>query len=207
MRNPVEDFLAMKKQAFGFSDIGKALKSDQARDLGGKVLGGLGAGAAFAGGGAAIAGGAQAVGKMYDAATKTRDFHRMLAVNPDLRELREEDPKAFNHMYSALRTMNTEFAQEPMVAGAYMRQAMAQPAETRGMVAVEAQNAARPGRPSPMMDAALRGMAAGLGSFKQESPKPLPQGTETFTEQQVYNPSTQEWETMRETSQRAQHYY
>jgi hypothetical protein len=96
----------------------------------------MGAGAAVAGASvAALAG--MALTKVYDAATKSRDFKSMLAENADLAEAYQEDPKMFNRMFSTLRTFNPTFSKDPIVAGAYMRQ-MTEDPNHAGAVAVEA---------------------------------------------------------------------
>jgi hypothetical protein len=77
------------------------------------------------------------VQKAFDAATKSRDFKSMLAANPDLAEKHQENPQLFNQMFSTLRTFNPAFSRDPVVAGAYMRQMVEDPAHA-GMTAVEA---------------------------------------------------------------------
>jgi hypothetical protein len=99
-------------------------------NVGGKALGGaIGVGAGLIGAGVGVA--AQ---KLYDAATKARDFRMMLEHNPDLEEMQQEKPKLFNQAYSTLRTFNPMFAKDPIVAGSYMRNMMTDPLHAGGVV-------------------------------------------------------------------------
>lgn len=84
--------------------------------------------------------------KTYSAITKQRDFNAMLEGNPDLAAEHKRDPKTFNRLYGALRSMNPQFAAEPVVAGTYMRRMMQSP-ESAGGTIVESLQAARGTRP------------------------------------------------------------
>lgn len=133
MSNPLEDFLedfgstpTQEKTAFSFPS---ALKSIPGR-VGEGVL--SGAGAALAG--AMVAGVGVSAAKIYGAATKSRDFRRMMDHNPDLREHHERDPKTFNQMFSSLRTMNPSFSRDPIVSGTYMRRMTENPLTAGGIL-------------------------------------------------------------------------
>lgn len=158
MTNPAEEFLR-EKRAFSF---------------GGAAKGALGAGKNFAGiagtaaamgmGAAAFAGTTAAAGRLYSAATKSRDFRGMLEANPDLKTHLKEDPAGFNRLYSSLRTLAPEFAKEPLVAGHYMRQGMEGPIEGRGGIALNAVQQRKPQQLGPTSEAALEGYMKGLPS-------------------------------------------
>ncbi len=167
-KNPVEEFLT-EKRAFGLSSFGKALSAikPQAQHLASQA----GTAVAVGAGSAAFAGLTLAAGKLYEAATKTRDYKRMLEANPDLEHYRTGEPENFNRMFSALRTMAPEFTKEPLVAGSYMRKAMEGYPEQRGSVAVQALNDRHPPKLGPLSDAALSGFSRGLGMGSPESPR------------------------------------
>jgi hypothetical protein len=164
-KNPVEEFLQVK-EAFNLGQLGPVAKSY------GKNLGGaMAAGAATGIGGAAFAGLTLGAAKLYDAATKTRDFNNMMEANPDLHQHHQADPAGFNRMFSALRTMAPDFTKEPIVAGTYMRNAMegVDPGQ-RGVVAVSAARDRGQGpRPGPLTEAALSGFSKGVGMNRQST--------------------------------------
>jgi len=159
--NPLEAFLvekqAQEKKA-GFASSFKRSAKNIPEALGSATA----QGAATAAVGAGIAGIGMAVSKIYDAMTKRRDFHQMLASNPDLVEHQAADPKRFNQMFSTLRLMNPAFSADPIVAGTYMRR-MADAPLTAGGVAVEALGH-RESTKSPQFDAFLRGGLEGAKS-------------------------------------------
>jgi hypothetical protein len=172
MTNPAEKFL-VEKRAFGLGGAANAAKS-----VGRAVKPfGQAAGMAMAGGvgAAGFAGLVGAAGKLFTAATKSRDFRAMLEANPDLKEHQKMDPGGFNRMYSSLHTMAPEFAKEPMVAGYYMRQGMEAPLEGRGQVAVQAMNARKPQQMGPVSDMALQGYMRSMGG-KPDGGKQLLRG-------------------------------
>ena len=156
MTNPAEEFLR-EKRAFSFGGAARGALNA------GKSFGGIaGTAAAMGVGAAAFAGAAVAANKMYNAATKSRDFRSMLEANPDLKVHLKEDPAGFNRMYTSLRTLAPEFAKEPMVAGHYMRQGMEGPIEGRGGVALNAVQARKPQQMGPASEAAMEGYMKGL---------------------------------------------
>jgi hypothetical protein len=190
--NPVEEFLEMKKEAVGpaaagffgraMGAAGRAVGKAQQNPAAWGALSALGVGGTYAG----------AVGaeKLYLAATKGRDFKQMMQANPHLEPYRAENPQEFNRMFTALRSMNPDFSQEPMVAGAYMHRAMETPVEDRGMVAVEALQGLRQ-RPTtaPVQTGALAGgaLARGMGGpLKPPEPeRPVQVGKKTVTERWI----------------------
>lgn len=155
-KNPVEEFL-LEKKALNLGAF--AQKAGPAARRMGEVAGN----AALTGAGAAaFAGLTGAAGKLYLAATKTRDFHSMMEANPDLHELHQQDPAGFNRMYTSLRTFAPEFTQEPVVAGTLMRRAMVGTEEDRGDIAIKAMRERPANRPGPARDAAMGGFMSGL---------------------------------------------
>lgn len=134
MTNPLEEFLeeyvpTQEKTAISMADV-----SQHAGDFAGSVGRGaaLGAGSMIAG--AAVAGVGMAAEKIYSAATKSRDFKRMLENNPDLQEHHERDPRMFNQMFTSLRSMNPNFSADPIVAGTYMRRMVENPLTAGGIL-------------------------------------------------------------------------
>ena len=89
------------------------------------VQGAVGAGAAGLGFGAV---------KLFQAATKARDFRKMLEFNPDLAQHHEADPKMFNQMYTSLRQLNPTYAGDPLIAGTFMRQMVESPNNAGGFL-------------------------------------------------------------------------
>jgi len=170
-KNPVEEFL-LEKRAFGGAAVGKL------RSVGAKAaptLGRMGeqaAGAALAGAGAAaFAGLVGAAGKLYDAATKTRDFQNMMEANPDLHEHLQADPAGFNRMFTSLRRFAPEFTKEPVVAGTLMRRGMVMPFEDRGDVPVKAQRERSFPKAGPATEAALGGFMKSFGGGDGKKPQ------------------------------------
>jgi hypothetical protein len=154
MNNPIEDFV----QEYGDVKLATGTPS-----FGRQMLRGAGVGA----GTAAIAGGIGAVGmaasKIYDAATKARDFKHMMEYNADLQEHHDRDPRMFNQMYSSLRAMNPTFSKDPIVAGTYMRQMVDSPSSAGGVLVNTV--ASRDKFPSTMGRALEEGQSAAKGSF------------------------------------------
>jgi hypothetical protein len=166
-KNPAEEYLLSKK-AFNFGGM-----AQKAKPYAGRAAEGIGMGMATGVGGAAFAGLTLAAGKLYDAATKTRDFNSMLESNPDLHEVHQADPVGFNRMFTAIRTMAPEITREPVTAGAYMRQAMVgSDPDQRGFVplsAAERSTRSQP-KPGPMTEAALGGFGRGTGLSTYKTP-------------------------------------
>lgn len=159
-KNPVEEFL-LEKRAFGMDKLkafgakaGPAL-SRAGEQAGNAALAGVGA--------AAFAGLTGAAGKLYDAATKSRDFNNMLEANPHLHQHLQSDPAGFNRMFTALRRFSPEFTKDPMVAGTLMLQGMESNAEDRGSLVLRAQKERVQPRQGPVSEAALGGFMKGFG--------------------------------------------
>jgi hypothetical protein len=116
--------------------FGSAMPPEQfsAMRLAGGVGEGIGGTLKGVAGAAAVGLAALGVQKLYDAATKTRDFKSMLDQNPDLVERHSENPQMFNQMFSTLRTFNPAFSKDPIVAGSYMRQMVEDPMTAGGKV-------------------------------------------------------------------------
>lgn len=181
-KNPVENFL-LEKRAFGGTAVGKL------RSLGAKAgpaLGRMGeqaGSAALAGAGAAaFAGLVGAAGKLYDAATKTRDFNNMMEANPDLHEHLQADPAGFNRMFTSLRRFSPEFTQEPMVAGSLMRQGMSSAMEDRGNLVMRAQRERPQKRQGPATEAALGGFMKGFGGGGGDKKQQLQRQVKTISQ-------------------------
>ena len=107
---------------------------DALKMMGRDAIGGGVRGLGAAAGGAAVAGVGLAASKLYDAATKARDFRQMMEANPDLHEAQKSMPEHFNLMYTSLRDMVPQFAKDPLVAGQYMRQMAESPGQAGGYI-------------------------------------------------------------------------
>lgn len=163
MTNPLEDFLAMKKEA-----------TPPAPGMGPLLKNTIMAAGATAGVSAGVSGMGVAASKIYDALTKKRDFNQMLELNPDLQEHHTADPKKFNQMFTTLRSMNSSFSKDPLVAGTYMRRMVESPLSAGG-IAVETIGHQR-FAPAPMSEAFHRGAGAGAEKavaelFKSHPPR------------------------------------
>jgi hypothetical protein len=188
MGNPVEEFL-LTKQALGINlrGVGDALRSPTAKRIGAGALGAIGAGVGAAG----FAGAVGATEKLYLAATKAHDFRQMMEANPDLHAHQQADPAGFNRMFTSLRTFAPDFTREPMVAGAYMRNAMEAPEDQRGMLGVRAMSELKQPRQGAASEAAMTAFQRGLG----ETTKPKSVGSVKH----VYDPETEGWKRTEET--------
>ncbi len=112
-----------------------------------------------AGAGIALFGAAQAVEvtqKAYHALKKKRDFNQMLETNPELEDTRREMPEHFVRMYNSLRSLNPQFASDPIVAGNYMRN-MSRDTGNAGMMIVDSLRSAPNTRLSPFVESFRRG--------------------------------------------------
>lgn len=121
--NPVNDFI----QEYGKEPTEKTA-------FGGRIGEGIltGLGTAVAAGSIALGG--LAASKIYNAATKARDFRSMMKYNPDLQEHHDRDPRMFNRMFTSLRDMNPSFSADPLVAGSYMRRMADNPLTMGGVL-------------------------------------------------------------------------
>jgi hypothetical protein len=192
--NPVASYLTEKKAgAFGGAirgmgaGIGDAFTGgarelgtpmSQAFMTGHRAGGAIGKGAigtaGAAAGAAAVSLAALGVHKLYDAATKTRDFNSMLAYAPDLAEAHAANPQHVNQMFSTLRMFNPDFTRDPVVSSGYVRQMVDNPGGAGG-IAVEALQS-RDKIKHTLSDNVLRAaVSGGKGGGKGEKkPKPGP---------------------------------
>lgn len=141
--NPVDSYLQSKEasatqQAFGFmGGAGAKFMAGAKKAISPEMLGQAAAGSAVVAGGAMLA---SAAGKVMGAITKKRDFDAMMEHAPDLKEYQAQDPALFNRHYNSLRSMNPQFAKDPVVAAGYMRQMSEYPA-TAGNTIVQSLSA------------------------------------------------------------------
>ena len=139
---------------------------DAIKQLGGAA--GQALGTAAATGAVALTG--VAVSKLYDAATKARDYRAMLAANPEVREFAQANPARATALFSSLRQFNPEFSKDPFVAGEYMRRFSEFPGREGGYL-IEA--AGQRAREQPVLETYLKG---GLEGVKPRSAQSLPWG-------------------------------
>lgn len=144
--NPIEEFL---------SEGQKVAAPQWLNDTAAKLPGQLASGAAAAGAGALVAGAGVGMGMLYQAIMKGHNFKKMLQFNEDLAAQHQENPKYVNAAFSTLHRMNSSFASDPMVAGAYVRSAIENPGGVFGQAGLAAGYAPRPG-------AVQEGMIGGL---------------------------------------------
>lgn len=140
---------------------------DAAKHLGGAA--GQALGTAAVSGAVALTG--VAVSKLYDAATKSRDFRAMLTANPELHDFVKENPNRANALFTSLRQINPDFSKDPYVAGHYMRQMAGDPGREGGYLLLAAQERGR--FDQPVLDTYLKG---GVEGIKPRSSNTLPWG-------------------------------
>jgi hypothetical protein len=110
MSNPLEEFLGMQeKQASFWSNFGKA------------VAGGAAAAVGATGVAAAGMGLSRAFGAAAERADKARDYKAMMAAHPSLRK---EPAGQVQMVYNSLRNMAPDMANDPLVAGSFVRNTM-----------------------------------------------------------------------------------
>ena len=130
MKSPLDSYLCEKEKRAGWlSSLGGGVR----QILSPQNIGGALAATAFA---AATDVPAMVARKAYYAVTKSRDFNQMMETDPTLKQFQRENSKQFNAHYNSLRSLNPEFASDPVVAGTYMRQMSMNPA-TAGSVIVD----------------------------------------------------------------------
>lgn len=130
MSNPVDEYLGMRKKAFG--PFGPNFGQAATRSFQEGAAQAVGQGAV----GLAMGGIGIAAMKTYRAMRKRTDFKNMLEANPDLAAYQESDPVKFNAHYNSLRTMNPGYAEDPIIAGSLLRQMSMHP-NTAGKVLME----------------------------------------------------------------------
>lgn len=143
--------------------------ADAAKQLGGHFNQALGT--AVAGGAVALVG--VAASKLYDAATKSRDYRAMLSSNPEVREFAKTNPARAGALFTSLRSINPEFSKDPFVAGEYMRRMSEFPGREGGYLIEAAEQRSRFGE--PVLDTYLKG---GLEGVKPRGAQTLPWGAD-----------------------------
>jgi hypothetical protein len=136
---------------------------DAATTLAGKGITGAAIGAA---GGAAVSLTTLGIQKLYDAATKTRDFNSMLEYDPEIAAMHQENPRRVNQMFSTLRMFNPDFTKDPVVAGHYVKTMAGDPSHA-GETAVSALDYASKIR-HPLSENVFRAAAGGGGGKKNK---------------------------------------
>ena len=141
---------------------------DALREMPGQFGRTLQQGFATAAAGAVIGGAGMAASKLYDAATKGRDFRNMLRADPELREMHAANPQSFNRMFTSLRNANPNFSKDPLIAGHYMRLMNQDPQGAGGflMQAVQERDRFQNGA---AMDMYQKGGLEGAKAYTQEA--------------------------------------
>jgi hypothetical protein len=152
MSNPIDEFLEMKKEAWGAAFMQGAKKGMGA--LGEKAV----VGGGLAGMGLLAAGGAMAIGKIRESISRKNDFKAMMQSDPELRGIQGENKKFFNQAYNSLRRVNPQFGGDPIIAGSYMRKMMANP-DAAGLTLAQTVKA-------PQMGQGPAGFETNVGPFK-----------------------------------------
>lgn len=151
------------QQAFQFA------KKPGMGGLGEMMAAHAGRGATNAIGAAAVTGGvalaALGVHKLYDAATKTRDFNSMLEYSPALADAHAKDPKKVNQMFSTLRMMNPDFTRDPVVSSNYVLRMVDNPEGAGGLAteALDRRDKMKHPYSTPVLQAAFSGARGGGG--------------------------------------------
>lgn len=150
------------KTAFNLSAFTTPV-ADAAKSMPSVMAHGLASGAALG----MIAAVPMAASKIWDAATKRRDFRAMLRANEDLEGV---NPAHVNAGFSLLRRFNADLTKDPYVAGSFVRNFAADPTRAFGMA--EQALAAVPKTPTPgafgraFSDGASQGMQRGYDALK-----------------------------------------
>lgn len=137
-KNPLEEYFEEKTAGLFSQGLGEGVRKGfgtpgrRGFDMGKSLVEHAGGAAAATAGAAAVAGGLYGAQKLYDAATKARDFRAMLGVDPRLAERHEENPRLVNQMFSTLRTFNPQFTRDPIVAANYVVAMVEDPANAAG---------------------------------------------------------------------------
>jgi hypothetical protein len=122
--NPLDDFLAFKKEAGWLSDVasavGGALKGfggaakEQVKGVLPQIVTGVGIGAGITGVGLGVA-------KIQESFGKQRDFKAMMAANPHLEKM---DAGNIQLTYNSLRKAAPSLASDPLMAGSFVRRTL-----------------------------------------------------------------------------------
>lgn len=121
----LEEKLAVRFGAGLTAGLHRPLQPGRLGNTIGKGVAGAGIAAA---GAAAAALASMGASKLYDAATKTRDFNSMIQYDPELAALHQENPHRVNQMFSTLRMFNPDFTRDPVVASQYVKSMAEDPA-------------------------------------------------------------------------------
>jgi hypothetical protein len=128
-----------------------------------------------------------AVNKIRMAITKKRDFDAMIHHNPDLAEARGRNPELFAQQYTSLRNVNPQFAQDPLIAGTYMRQMSTYP-EAAGSTLVSAAKTEAPQQPAWMQAAIGRFGKGPAPETPEKSPEEMAMAKNKLDEYQMMDP-------------------
>lgn len=170
--DPLTAYLQTKKAGV-FDAVKKRVSSPQFAEM--MTDRAVGAGLA-AGATAAVVGGAAATKAIYEAATKARDFRRMLEHDPELEQAHQQNPKLFNAYYTTLRTFNPEFSRDPVTASTFMHKMLAGGSSHAGGVAAETlQYRGKIKSPVDPLLQVMLGSARNLGGVPAPMP-PTPEG-------------------------------
>lgn len=141
MSNPLDEVLGMRKRAFNF--LGAGFKEMAGRSMQEGAAQAVGQGAV----GLAATGVGVAALKTYRAIRKRSDFKNMMQLNPDLSEHHESDPTKFNAHYNSMRALVPQYAEDPIISGALMRQMGEHPIGA-GSTLMDAMERSSKGRPN-----------------------------------------------------------
>lgn len=136
--NPLDEYLMEKKAGHqgvlpGFKSFMGGMRANTLKNFRTGAEEAIGSGAV----GLAATGLGMAALKIYRAVRKREDFRQMMAHNPELKEFHEQDPVKFNQHYNSLRSLVPAYAEDPIIAGSYMRQMSLSP-ESAGAALREA---------------------------------------------------------------------
>jgi hypothetical protein len=158
--NPVDEYFSVKEALFGLNP-----------GTMGKLKGALSSAGVQVGVGVGVMAAPAVAQKVFNAVMKHHDYNKMMEHNPGLEDIRREDPKRFNNLYSSLRRMNPEFSRDPFVSGSYMGRLMVAGSEGAGGVLIDAARV-RPGMALPTVGDAWRSASqSGSKAFGQSMDK------------------------------------
>lgn len=120
MNNPLDQYLMEKTGGVTKTAAMRDLRQGMGQALGNAVIGGA----------ATVVGVAGL--KAYRALRKTHDFRSMMEHNPDLAEYHEQNPTQFNAHYNSFRSVAPSYAEDPIIAGTFMRQMSESPVHAGG---------------------------------------------------------------------------
>lgn len=159
MSNPLEDF------AEEYLPVPREKSAAFGVQFGKDMLASMQHGAGLAAATATIGLAGMAANKVYGAATKSRDFRNMMSFNPDLQEHHDRDPRRFNQMYTSLRSMNSTFGKDPLVAGTYLRRMVENPLTAGGILTESAGDRKFPDPLANIFEAGQSGAKTHMGDI------------------------------------------